>query len=304
MSELIYLYLDGEATPLQQEVLFSHLSHDEELRQEFTDALQMSKTFRSEKSSSKPPLYLSSRVFADAGIPYHGVDVATVSAAAGASWFSFRRLVLPVSAMVFGVLATYAAFTYRSFMADMTPPAAPSIASADARPADGSGAPAPAHQSGPASFTSRESREKTSVVHGANLDIPDARDRRAATETRVAGTAADASADDAHDGDQAFTVADDTDAVRSGSPAAVRLSVAPYASSRELSMVRRAESSVPVFIGTASSAFTLQADRVLRADMFGGSSGRASASDPSLALFWNADDQWSLGLSYRRDSYR
>ncbi len=310
-SELIYVYLDGEATPLQQELLFSHLAHNQELQQEFTDALSIGKAFRQERTSSKPPLYLSSRVFADAGIPYHGVDVAAVSAAAGASWFSLRRFILPVSAMMVGVLATYAALTYGSlFSGADSGTTASNESTADVRDVP-SRRGSLAMQSDVMLSTATE-RTSARAVSGGAADVKGVSGSRERAEivSDVQSTAASPSASSEVSLSGTESTRDDLgDAGMSatsefGAWTERRISVVPYASSQRLSTVRRAESVVPGFVGTAASAFTLQANRLVRADVFGGSSGTASAGDPSLALLMNLDDQWSVGVSFSRNAYR
>ncbi len=67
-ADLIYLYLDGEADTMQQTTMFAALASDPELQQEFSEALSMRRAFEHERSNAKPPLYLTTRVMQDAGV--------------------------------------------------------------------------------------------------------------------------------------------------------------------------------------------------------------------------------------------
>ena len=112
-SDLIYLYLDGEASSLQQDVLFSGLASNHELRQEFNDALHMSRAFREERSQLKPSLVLSSKVFAQAGITSH-VEAATIGASVISFAAAWRQYVVPFSSFVVSALITYASLQFSS----------------------------------------------------------------------------------------------------------------------------------------------------------------------------------------------
>lgn len=67
-SELIYLYLDGEATPEEQQELFEALSQSEELQREFQQALQMYRAIEAERLVTVAPPELKSMIYAAIGI--------------------------------------------------------------------------------------------------------------------------------------------------------------------------------------------------------------------------------------------
>ncbi|MCS7000709.1 MAG: hypothetical protein RML15_08785 [Bacteroidota bacterium] len=67
-SELIYLYLDGEATPEEQQALFAALSQDEQLQQEFFEAVQLYRAIEVERVVTTAPPEIKAAVFSAVGI--------------------------------------------------------------------------------------------------------------------------------------------------------------------------------------------------------------------------------------------
>lgn len=67
-SELIYLFIDGEASDTQKETLFSALSSNSDLQQEFQEALELNKSLSSDKTNLVPSERLRNSVFAAIGI--------------------------------------------------------------------------------------------------------------------------------------------------------------------------------------------------------------------------------------------
>lgn len=68
VQELIYLFVDGEATRSEKESLFNSLSKEPELSNEFYFALKMQKAASSEAQLTSPPFALSESLFAKAGL--------------------------------------------------------------------------------------------------------------------------------------------------------------------------------------------------------------------------------------------
>ncbi|MBL7975662.1 MAG: hypothetical protein JNJ85_12160 [Candidatus Kapabacteria bacterium] len=103
-SELIYLYVDGEADSVQQTTLFAALATDPELQQEFNEALAMRKAFEHERASAQPPAYLTSKVYEDAGL----ITGTTVGAGiATLIWLWLRKASIPIGASIIGAVAMY-----------------------------------------------------------------------------------------------------------------------------------------------------------------------------------------------------
>jgi hypothetical protein len=89
-SELIFLYLDGEATPEEQRELFEALGRDEELQHEFQQALQLHRAIDAERLTTKAPDEVKQAVYAAIGlvpteplwrrvVPYSTAAVAAVA---------------------------------------------------------------------------------------------------------------------------------------------------------------------------------------------------------------------------------
>lgn len=98
-SELIYLYLDGEATTEEQQELFEALSRNEELQREFQQALQMYRAIEADRLVTASPPDLKNAIYAAIGITpvqplarrlalYVGTSVAAVGFVIGlVFWF-------------------------------------------------------------------------------------------------------------------------------------------------------------------------------------------------------------------------
>lgn len=115
-SDLIYLFVDGEASPAERSKLYDALANNPELQAEFEDAMRMKEAVEREVQTAIPPPSLTESLFLRAGV---AVPVAATSAVAPAipaitnlansGWFalvkSFALPALAVSgAMTYGVI--------------------------------------------------------------------------------------------------------------------------------------------------------------------------------------------------------
>lgn len=112
-SELIYLFVDGEADDVQKSLLFSALANDAGLQAEFSDALHIGAAIKEAGREARPPQHVTAALFEKAGF---GLAAEETSAAAGAAVVlagestsltsGLRGLVLPLlSAFVGGIIA-------------------------------------------------------------------------------------------------------------------------------------------------------------------------------------------------------
>lgn len=303
-SDLIYMYLDGEATPLQQEVLFSQLANNQELRQEFTDAITMGKAFRLERSAVKAPLYLRSKVFAAAGIPVHNIelaDPAAVSTTAGAAWFSMRRLVLPATTMLIGALATYAALTFGR-VNDYVPGTLAAIAESSTALSNGTSLTSAASVSNSSEANREANRDANREALREAPDKPktiinsasELMSENSTTESERNVAAENATTDSQNDGALL---------AQSSASGSARIVPAEYTLQPGSSALRRANAAQAGFVGTASSLFTVQGNRLFGANLFSGTGVSAPIANPSVALMYNIDHQVSVGVSYSRTTF-
>jgi hypothetical protein len=312
------MYLDGEATPLQQEVLFSQLANNQELRQEFTDAISMGKVFRLERSSVKAPLYLRSKVFANAGIPIHDVELADAAAgtvAAGTAWYALRRFVLPVTTLFIGALATYAALTFGSINGSTT---GSTIGSTNASGAGtstskaGSGMPvAPASVVASRNIASLATEQEVSreinreVIREINqeADPTPKTNILAASESVIANSSLEAERNVAAENTNIDSQNDGALYAQSTAYSGAYILPAAYALQPGSAELRRADAVQAGFVGTASSLFTVQGNRLFNANLLGSTGVSAPIANPSVALMYNIDHQLSVGVSYGRTTF-
>lgn len=111
-SELIYLYLDGEADAAQYTVLFAALAHDPELQTEFQDALQMRLSLATEVRQTLPPpslkealLQKATTISQSAAQAAAGATVApATSATAGSMFAAVQSVLIPLLSAVAGTM--------------------------------------------------------------------------------------------------------------------------------------------------------------------------------------------------------
>ena len=67
-SELLYLVIDGEANAVEKSTVFSALSNDADLQEEFYDALQMRAVAFNDAGSMTPPAFIGRNILKAAGV--------------------------------------------------------------------------------------------------------------------------------------------------------------------------------------------------------------------------------------------
>lgn len=112
-SELIYLFVDGEADDVQKHLLFTALANDAALQAEFSDALRIGAAIEEAKLEERPPQHVTAALFEKAGFGAVAAAKAPVAAAvvtaAGTGFASrLQRLAVPFfSALVGGIIALF-----------------------------------------------------------------------------------------------------------------------------------------------------------------------------------------------------
>src|SRR5579883_595154 len=96
-SELIYLFLDGEADNVQRTVLFSAMASDSALQEEFHDAMQIRTVAQKQAQMVVPPAMLTQQVFAKAGFgTAASIKSAGLFSSSGAWISSFKAAIAPL----------------------------------------------------------------------------------------------------------------------------------------------------------------------------------------------------------------
>ncbi len=113
-SELIYLYIDGEASEAERTLLFSALATDAGLQAEFNDAFRMNSAVQKEIETTLPPPELTSQVFEKAGFVTNDEP-----SRKKAGWLALLLLLLnsrgiPILTAVGGALITYGVMRWNS----------------------------------------------------------------------------------------------------------------------------------------------------------------------------------------------
>src|SRR3954468_20673660 len=67
-SDLIHLFIDGEATEVERNTLFNALKDSPGLQEEFSSAMQLKQAFAADIMQLQPPTYLQSQIAERAGI--------------------------------------------------------------------------------------------------------------------------------------------------------------------------------------------------------------------------------------------
>ncbi|HEY6172149.1 MAG TPA: hypothetical protein VIX80_07825, partial [Candidatus Kapabacteria bacterium] len=112
-NELIYLLLDGEATPTERGRLFDAMSKDHDLQDEFERALKMKNAFEHEVRDTKPAPFLTGALFTKLGLTTIGLGggaaISTgITTAAKTGWLALTsKIIIPVAAALLGSAVTY-----------------------------------------------------------------------------------------------------------------------------------------------------------------------------------------------------
>ena len=93
-SDLIYLFIDGEADPLQQELLFTSLAGSSELREEFRQAMDIRKSFEKDRKNLVPSAALASSVFSKVGFTTAAASAAVATTEAIKTSFGSRAILM------------------------------------------------------------------------------------------------------------------------------------------------------------------------------------------------------------------
>ena len=106
-SELIYLFVDGEADDLQKTQLFSALPNNSELQAELADAIRINAAARDERTGAAPPAAVTGALFERAGIGVVAGSGSIVAVSSGGSglvggWFALKKVALPLIAGFLG----------------------------------------------------------------------------------------------------------------------------------------------------------------------------------------------------------
>jgi len=72
LSELVYLFVDGETTSAQEQVLFSHLATDADLQAELQEAILIRSTLEQDCSALAVPPETTAAIFSKAGFALPG----------------------------------------------------------------------------------------------------------------------------------------------------------------------------------------------------------------------------------------
>lgn len=123
-SELIYLFLDGEADGVQQSTLFAALAHDAELQGEFQEAVLVSRTLDRVRNDVHPPQDFTEGVFAAAGFTApHFHPLPTLLAGKWSASLSaiIRHVGIPVASALIGAITVFLLMTMDRDGSGMTP---------------------------------------------------------------------------------------------------------------------------------------------------------------------------------------
>jgi hypothetical protein len=112
IAELVYLFVDGEATETEKETLFTALPDNTWLQKELQSAIAMANAARAEYADATLPEAVETSIMAKAGFAVIASDSAVQAnhsfKAAGIS--IFNRFIVPLLSGLFGALLTYFLF--------------------------------------------------------------------------------------------------------------------------------------------------------------------------------------------------
>ena len=108
-SELIYQFMDGNTNSVQQKVLFDALADNQELQNEFQQAVEISKGFQIDKSVLAPSAQLTNKVFQAAGLSMP-MQFAATNNASKSKISKFKTFSIPLASTLIGIILTSAFF--------------------------------------------------------------------------------------------------------------------------------------------------------------------------------------------------
>jgi hypothetical protein len=117
ISELVYLFVDGESSSFQNEMLFKALANSNELQQELQEAILLRTTLEQDSAELAVPLKTTTTIFQNAGInlPSNMLD-SGVASFGQKILIASKSIALPLFTAFVGAVATFTFFTF--FQAD------------------------------------------------------------------------------------------------------------------------------------------------------------------------------------------
>jgi len=113
MSELVYLFVDGESTPLQNDILFNALASNTDLQQELQEAILIRDTLVSDSVALAVPLKITTTIFQNAGVALPSNLVVGAAASFGEKIFlGFKSIALPLFTAVGGAFIALGFMNY------------------------------------------------------------------------------------------------------------------------------------------------------------------------------------------------
>lgn len=107
LSELVYLFVDGETTSAQEQMLFQHLATDVDLQAELQEAILIRSTLEQDCSALAVPPETTAAIFSKAGFALPGTTVGwSVSNFIGAAVHGVKSIALPALFAIGGAALT------------------------------------------------------------------------------------------------------------------------------------------------------------------------------------------------------
>ncbi len=112
MSELVYLFVDGETTSTQEEILFNTLAGNPHLQQELQEAILIRSTLEQDCSALAVPPDTTAAIFQKAGfaLPTAGGGMTAVTSWVGKTLYSLKSVALPALFTIGGATLATAYF--------------------------------------------------------------------------------------------------------------------------------------------------------------------------------------------------
>ena len=117
-SDLIYLFIDGETTEVERDILFKELANNNDLQIEFQDALKLNKATAASDFAITPPIALTGAIFTKAGLT-QVIETTAIVGGATATGSIFKELFATLNTkfavgVISAVMASVASFTILS----------------------------------------------------------------------------------------------------------------------------------------------------------------------------------------------